>query len=59
MIRKIQSGSSRRIHHTEVASVGLTEAQCDDEELDYKAVKVPFGAVGKAVAMGEPDVSAN
>ena len=39
----------------EVVSVGLTEAQCDDEELDYKAVKVPFGAVGKAVAMGEPD----
>ena len=39
----------------EVASVGLTETQCDDEELDYKAVKVPFGAVGKAVAMGEPD----
>ena len=39
----------------EVASVGLTEAQCDDEEIDYKAVKVPFGAVGKAVAMGEPD----
>ena len=39
----------------EVASVGLTEAQCDDEELDYKAVKVPFGAIGKAVAMGEPD----
>lgn len=39
----------------EIASVGLTEAQCDDEELDYKAVKVPFGAVGKAVAMGEPD----
>ena len=39
----------------EVASVGLTEDQCDDEELDYKAVKVPFGAVGKAVAMGEPD----
>lgn len=39
----------------EVATVGLTEAQCDDEELDYKAVKVPFGAVGKAVAMGESD----
>lgn len=39
----------------EVASVGLTEAQSDDEELDYKTVKVPFGAVGKAVAMGEPD----
>lgn len=39
----------------EVASVGLTEALCDDEELDYKVVKVPFGAVGKAIAMGEPD----
>lgn len=39
----------------EVASIGLTEAQCDDEELDYKAVKVPFGAVGKAVAMGVLD----
>lgn len=39
----------------EVASAGLTEAQCDDEELDYKAVKVPFGTVGKAIAMGEPD----
>ena len=39
----------------EVASVGLTEALCDDEELDYKTVKVPVGAVGKAVAMGESD----
>ena len=39
----------------EVASVGLTEAQCDDEELDYKVVKIPFGSVGKAVAMGETD----
>lgn len=39
----------------EVASVGLTEAQCDDEEFDYKVIKVPFGTVGKAVAMGEVD----
>lgn len=39
----------------ELASVGLTEAQCDDEELDYKSIKVPFGAVGKAVVMGETD----
>ena len=39
----------------EVATVGLTETQCDDEELDYKTVKVPFGAIGKAVAMGETD----
>lgn len=39
----------------ECATVGLTEAQCDDEELDFKVCKVPFGAVGKAVAMGETD----
>jgi len=37
----------------EIASVGMTEAQCDDKELDYRIAKVPFGAVGKAVAMGE------
>lgn len=40
---------------SEVASVGMTEAQCDDEELDYKVIKVPYGSVGKAVAMGETD----
>jgi len=39
----------------EVASVGMTEAQCDDEELDYKVIKVPYGSVGKAVAMGETE----
>ena len=39
----------------EVASVGLTEAQCEDEELDYRAIKVPFSSIGKAVAMGETE----
>lgn len=39
----------------EVASVGLTEAQCDDKELDYRIIKIPYGSVGKAVAMGETD----
>lgn len=39
----------------EVASVGLTEAQCEDEELDYRAVKVPYSSIGKAVAMGETE----
>lgn len=37
----------------EVASVGLTKAQCEDEELDYKEVKIPYSSIGKAVAMGE------
>lgn len=39
----------------EVASVGLTEAHCEDEELDYRAIKVPFSSIGKAVAMGETE----
>lgn len=39
----------------EVASVGLTEAQCEDEELDYRAIKVPYSSIGKAVAMGETE----
>lgn len=39
----------------EVASVGLTETQCDDKELDYRTIKVPYSSVGKAVAMGETD----
>ena len=39
----------------EVAFVGLTETQCDDEELDYRTVKIPYGSIGKAVAMGETD----
>lgn len=39
----------------EVASVGLTEAQCEDEELDYRVIKVPFSSIGKAVAMGETE----
>jgi dihydrolipoamide dehydrogenase len=39
----------------EVASVGLTEVQCEDEELDYRAVKVPYSSIGKAVAMGETE----
>lgn len=39
----------------EVASVGLTETLCEDEELDYRAVKIPYGSIGKAVAMGETE----
>lgn len=39
----------------ELASVGKTEAQCVEEELDYKRIIIPFGAAGKAVAMGQTD----
>ncbi len=39
----------------EVATVGRTEAQCDDEELDYSVAKALYGANGKAVAMEATD----
>ena len=37
----------------QVASIGYTERQCQDEGLDYKAAKFPFQASGKAQALGE------
>jgi dihydrolipoamide dehydrogenase len=37
----------------EIASVGLTEAQCQERGLPYKVGKVPFQAIGKALIGGE------
>jgi dihydrolipoamide dehydrogenase len=39
----------------QVASVGLTEKAAKEKGLKYKVGKVPFAAIGKAVAIGEPD----
>ncbi|MCC5876028.1 MAG: dihydrolipoyl dehydrogenase [Candidatus Sumerlaeia bacterium] len=39
----------------QVASVGLTEAKCKEQGLEYKVGKFPFTASGKAVAGSEPD----
>ncbi len=41
--------------HPEVASVGLTEAQCKEQKLDYKVGKFPFSANGRARTSGETD----
>ena len=41
--------------HPEVASVGLTEQQCKDKQLDYKVGKFPFSANGRARTSGETD----
>ena len=41
--------------HPEVASIGLTEAQCRDQKLDYKVGKFPFSANGRARTSGETD----
>jgi dihydrolipoamide dehydrogenase len=37
----------------EIASVGLTEQQCQERELPYRVGKVPFQAIAKAVIGGE------
>ncbi|HEX7951306.1 MAG TPA: dihydrolipoyl dehydrogenase [Candidatus Limnocylindrales bacterium] len=37
----------------EIASIGLTEQQCQEKNLPYKVGKVPFQAIAKAVIGGE------
>jgi len=37
----------------EIASIGLTEGQCQEREIPYKVGKVPFQAIAKAVIGGE------
>jgi dihydrolipoyl dehydrogenase len=37
----------------EIASIGLTEQQCQDQGIPYKVGKVPFQAIAKAIIGGE------
>ena len=39
--------------HPQVASIGLTEQACKDQNLDYNVGNFPFQASGKAQALGE------
>ncbi len=39
----------------EVASIGLTEAQCKERKLEYKVGKFPFSANGRARTSGETE----
>jgi dihydrolipoamide dehydrogenase len=41
--------------HPEVASIGLTEDQCKERQLDYKVGKFPFSANGRARAAIETE----
>ena len=41
--------------HPEVASIGLTEAQCKEKGLKYKCGKFPFSANGRARTSGETE----
>ena len=38
-----------------MASIGLTEAQCNEKKLDYKVGKFPFSANGRARTAGETE----
>lgn len=39
----------------QVASIGLTERAAKEKGLKYKVGKIPFSAIGKAIAIGEPE----
>ncbi len=39
----------------QVASIGLTERACKEKGLKYRVGKIPFQAIGKAIAIGEPE----
>lgn len=39
----------------QVASIGLTERAVKEKGIKYKIGKIPFGAIGKAIAIGETD----
>ncbi|MEK7954150.1 dihydrolipoyl dehydrogenase [Luteolibacter soli] len=41
--------------HPQVASVGKTERALKEEGVEYTVGKIPFVAIGKAIASGEPD----
>ncbi|MCB0321045.1 MAG: dihydrolipoyl dehydrogenase [Bdellovibrionales bacterium] len=39
----------------QVASIGLTEQKCKEQGIKYRVGKIPFSAIGKAIAIGEPE----
>ncbi|HEX5790382.1 MAG TPA: dihydrolipoyl dehydrogenase [Luteolibacter sp.] len=41
--------------HPQVASVGKTERALKEEGVEYRVGKIPFVAIGKAIASGEPE----
>jgi dihydrolipoamide dehydrogenase len=62
---EIMAGQNSKVHYNnipgcvycqpEVATIGLTEEQIQDQGYDYNVGKFPFRAVGKAVGTGETD----
>ena len=50
---KVSKASKASDGVSEIASVGLTEQQCEEKGLPYNVGKVPFQAIAKAVIGGE------
>jgi dihydrolipoamide dehydrogenase len=54
-VRKVTNFPGCTYCHPQIASVGKTERQLKDEGVEYTVGKIPFVAIGKAIAAGEPD----
>jgi dihydrolipoamide dehydrogenase len=54
-VRKVTNFPGCTYCHPQVASVGKTERALKEEGVEYIVGKVPFMAIGKAIAAGEPD----
>ncbi|MBB5351396.1 dihydrolipoamide dehydrogenase [Haloferula luteola] len=54
-VRKVGNFPGCTYCHPQVASVGKTERALKEEGIEYTVGKIPFMAIGKAIAAGEPD----
>jgi dihydrolipoamide dehydrogenase len=53
--RKVKNFPGCTYCHPQVASVGQTERALKEAGIAYTVGKIPFAAIGKAIAAGEPD----
>jgi dihydrolipoamide dehydrogenase len=54
-IRHVKNFPGCTYCHPQVASVGKTERALKEAGIEYVVGKIPFAAIGKAIAAGEPD----
>jgi dihydrolipoamide dehydrogenase len=54
-VRQVKNFPGCTYCHPQVASVGKTERALKEAGIEYTVGKIPFAAIGKAIAAGEPD----
>jgi dihydrolipoamide dehydrogenase len=54
-VRKVTNFPGCTYCHPQIASVGQTERALKEAGIEYTVGKIPFVAIGKAIAAGEPD----